>query len=129
MTSKKKKERMNGPVIFDSIKFYKAVKLNAQRHGFSELQSAIYGTLALEECLREVGTMQKLIFLSTIGAVALPDVEKLEPATEEEAQDKKDLIEFYRSTKDESKMHPLLDDWLKVNRKLGIAEKKNDDHD
>ena len=108
--------------MFDSIKFYKAVKLNARRHGFSPLRSAIYATLALEECLREAGAMYKLVFLSTIGAVALPDVEKIEPADDEEAADKRDLIAFYRSAKDEVKMRQFLDDWLKMSRKLGLTD-------
>lgn len=114
--------------MFDSIDFYKAVKKLAKRHGFSTLRSAIYATLALEECQRNAGAMYKLTFLSTIGAVALPDVEKIEPADEAEAADKRDLIEFYRSTKDEAKMRRLLDDWLRMSRKLGLTDQWKEDH-
>lgn len=122
MVSKRTQAKMNGPLMFDSIKFYRAVKLNAQRHGFTDLKAAILGTLALEECLREAGPMYKLTFLSTIGAVALPDVEKLEPADEEEATDKKDLLDFYRVEKNEKKFHPLLDQWRKINGDLSLTD-------
>lgn len=114
--------------MFDSIDFYKAVKKLAKRHGFSTLRSAIYATLALEECLRAAGAMYKLTFLSTIGAVALPDVEKIEPADEAEAADKRDLIAYYRSEKDETKMRRLLDDWLRMSRKLGLTDQWKEDH-
>lgn len=123
MTSKKKKDRMGGLVMFDTIDFYKAVKRNAIRHGFTEMKAAIYGTLALEECLREAGDMYKLTFLSTIGSVALPDVEKIEPANDEEESEKRDLIAFYNVKKDKALIDPLFTEWQKVNGRLRIAQK------
>lgn len=95
MVSKAKKQRLQGPVTFDATEFYRIVKSNALRWGFSPLKAAIYGTLALEECMNDLGTNDPLPFLATIGATALPEVERTEPANEEEAAEKRDLLEAY----------------------------------
>lgn len=113
MVSKAKKQRLQGAVTFDATEFFRVVKSNALRWGFSPLKSAIYATLALEECMNDPGTRDPLPFLATIGASALPEVERLEPANDEEAQEKRDLLEAY-SKHDKRSLTPLLDQWRKV---------------
>lgn len=113
MVSKAKRQRLQGAVTFDATEFFRVVKSNALRWGFSPLKSAIYATLALEECMNDPGTRDPLPFLATIGASALPEVERLEPATDEEAQEKRDLLEAY-SKHDKRSLTPLLDQWRKV---------------
>lgn len=113
MVSKTKRQRLQGPVMFDATEFFRVVKSNAMRWGFSPLKSAIYATLALEECMNDPGTRDPLPFLATIGATALPEVERLEPANDEEAQEKRDLLEAY-SRHDKRSLTPLLDQWRKV---------------
>ncbi len=117
MVSKAKKQRLQGPVMFDATEFYKVVKSNALRWGFSPLKAAIYATLALEECMNDLGTNDPLPFLATIGATALPDVERTEPANEEEAAEKRDLLEAY-DRHDKKSLTPLLDQWRTVQRKM-----------
>ena len=117
MVSKAKKQRLQGPVMFDATEFYKVVKANALRWGFSPLKSAIYATLALEECMNDPGTRDPLPCLATIGATALPDVERTAPATEEEAAEKRDLLEAY-DRHDKTSLTPLLDQWRKVQKEM-----------
>lgn len=117
MVSKAKKQRLQGAVTFDATEFFRVVKSNALRWGFSPLKSAIYATLALEECMNDPGTRDPLPFLATIGASALPDVERLEPANDEEAQEKRDLLEAY-DRHDKKSLTPLLDQWRNVQRKM-----------
>lgn len=117
MVSKAKKRRLQGPVMFDATEFYKVVKANALRWGFSPLKSAIYATLALEECMNDLATKDQLPFLATIGASALPEVERLEPANDEEAQEKRDLMEAY-DRHDKKSLTPLLDQWREVQKQL-----------
>ena len=113
MVSKAKKQRLQGAVTFDATEFFRAVKANALRWGYSPLKAAIYATLALEECMNDHATHDPLPFLATIGAAALPEVERLEPATEEEAAEKRDLLEAY-DRHDKKSLTPLLDQWRKV---------------
>lgn len=121
MVSKAKKQRLQGPIMFDATEFYKAVKSNALRWGFSPLKAAIYATLALEECMNDPGTKDPFPFLATIGASALPEVERLEPANEEEADERRDLLEAY-DRHDKKSLTPLLDQWRKVQRKMKNVE-------
>ena len=117
MVSKAKRQRLQGAVTFDATEFFRVVKSNALRWGFSPLKSAIYATLALEECMNDLATKDQLPFLATIGAAALPEVERLEPANEEEAQEKRDLLEAY-DRHDKQSLTPLLDQWRQVQRKM-----------
>ena len=100
--------------IVNSCRFYRIVKAKAQRRGFSELQSSIYGVLALEECLRKAGPMMKLKFLSTIVSYALPDLAKIEPASDAEAALKKEIMDFYGNPRDNSKINHHLAAWKQV---------------
>ena len=107
----------SGLVQFDAADFYRVVKAQNLRYGFSPLKSAIYATLALEECMNDPGTPDRLPFLSTIGAVAIPDVERLAPANDEEAAEKRDLLEAY-DRHDKTSLTPLLDQWREAQRKM-----------
>ena len=117
MVSKAKKQRLQGPVTFDATEFYRIVKSNALRWGFSPLKAAIYATLALEECMNDPATPDRLPFLSTIGAVSIPEVERLAPADDEEAAEKRDLLEAY-DRHDKTSLSPLLDQWRKVQQEM-----------
>ena len=107
----------SGMVMFDAAEFYRVVKAQCLRYGHSPLRAAIYATLALEECMNDPGTPDRLPFLSTIGAVALSDVERLAPADDEEAAEKRDLLEAY-DRHDHKSLTPLLDQWRKVQQEM-----------
>ena len=107
----------SGMVMFDAAEFYRIVKAQCLRYGHSPLRAAIYATLALEECMNDPATPDRLPFLSTIGAVSIPEVERLAPADEEEATEKRDLLEAY-DRHDQTSLHPLLDQWRKVQNEM-----------
>lgn len=107
----------SGMVMFDTAEFYRVVKAQCLRYGHSPLRAAIYATLALEECMNDPATPDRLPFLSTIGAVSIPEVERLVPADEEEAAEKRDLLEAY-DWHDQTSLHPLLDQWRKVQQEM-----------
>lgn len=107
----------SGMVMFDAAEFYRVVKAQCLRYGHSPLRSAIYATLALEECMNDPATPDRLPFLSTIGAVSIPEVERLVPADDEEAAEKRDLLEAY-DRHDQTSLHPLLDQWRKVQQEM-----------
>lgn len=107
----------SGMVMFDAAEFYRVVKAQCLRYGHSTLRSAIYATLALEECMNDPATPDRLPFLSTIGAVSIPEVERLAPADDEEAAEKRDLLEAY-DRHDKTSLSPLLDQWRKVQNEM-----------
>ena len=107
----------SGMVMFDAAEFYRIVKAQCLRYGHSPLRAAIYATLALEECMNDPATPDRLPFLSTIGAVSIPEVERLAPADEEEATEKRDLLEAY-DRHDKTSLSPLLDQWRKVQQEM-----------
>ena len=107
----------SGMVMFDTAEFYRVVKAQCLRYGHSPLRAAIYATLALEECMNDPATPDRLPFLSTIGAVSIPEVERLAPADEEEAAEKRDLLEAY-DRHDKTSLSPLLDQWRKVQNEM-----------
>lgn len=113
----RKKRFQSGMVQFEATEFYKIVKNQSLNYGYSPLKSAIYATLALEECMNDPATPDRLPYLSTIGIVALPEIERLQPANDEEAAEKDDMLAaYYKNNK--TSLHPLLDQWRKVQKEL-----------
>lgn len=108
-------------VYFEATDFYKVVKKQCIRYGYTPLKSAIFGLLALEECMNDAQTPDRLPYLSTIGVVALPEIERLEPADEEEAQEKRDMLEAY-ARHDRKSLPPLLDQWHRVREMMRKEE-------
>lgn len=107
----------SGMVMFDAAEFYRVVKAQCLRYGHSPLRAAIYATLALEECMNDPATPDKLPFLTTIGVTGLSEIERLQPASEEEADEKRDMLAAY-SKNDKTSLHPLLDQWRKVQQEM-----------
>ena len=83
-------------IMFDSLKFYKAVKSSCMHSGTTQLRAVMYATLALEEIMRDDSCPDKLPILSTIGAVAIPEMEKLSPMDEVEDIEKRDMLDAYK---------------------------------
>lgn len=104
-------------VMFDSNTFYKAVKLFCMKQGMTQLKAVIYATLALEEIMRDDSCPDKLPVLSTIGAVAIPEMEKLSPMDEVEAIEKRDMLDAYNKG-ERSKLEALFKKWKR--EKLGL---------
>lgn len=104
-------------VMFDSLKFYKAVKSSCMHSGTTQLRAVMYATLALEEIMRDPSCPDKLPILSTIGAVAIPEMEKLSPMDEVEEAEKFDMLDAYNKG-ERSKLNEMLTKWKKAN--LGI---------
>ena len=86
-------------VMFDSNVFYKAVKSSCMEQGTTQLRAVIYATLALEEIMRDPSCPDKIPMLATIGAVAIPEMEKLSPMDEVEEAEKRDMLDAYNKGK------------------------------
>lgn len=112
-------------VMFDSLKFYKAVKLSCMEQGMTQLRAVIYAILALEEIMRDDSCPDKLPILSTIGAVAIPEIEKLSPMDEVEEAEKFDMLDAYDKG-DRSKLEALMERWKRAKLGLPISRKLND---
>lgn len=106
-------------VMFDSNEFYRAVKSSCMNSGTTQLRAVIYATLALEEIMRDDSCPDKLPMLSTIGAVAIPEMERLQPMDEMEAEDKEAMLGAFQ-TNDKSKIKRLQEAWLQIKKNRGI---------
>lgn len=109
-------------VMFDSNTFYKAVKSSCMEQGMTQLRAVIYSTLALEEIMRDDSCPDKLPILSTIGAVAIPEMEKLSPMDEVEDIEKRDMLDAY-SKGERSKLEMMIEKWKRAKRGLPISRK------
>lgn len=109
-------------VMFDSLKFYKAVKSSCMQRGTTQLRAVMYATLALEEIMREDSCPDKLPILSTIGAVAIPEMEKLSPMDEVEEVEKRDMLDAY-SKGDKAKLEVMMEKWKRAKQGLPISRK------
>ena len=109
-------------VMFDSLDFYKAVKLSCMKSGTTQLRAVMYATLALEEIMRDPSTPDKLPILSTIGAVAIPEMEKLSPMDEIEEAEKFDILDAY-SKGDKAKLEAMMEKWKRAKTGLPVFRK------
>lgn len=109
-------------IMFDSLKFYKAVKSSCMEQGTTQLRAVIYATLALEEIMRDDSCPDKLPILSTIGAVAIPEMEKLSPMDEVEEEDKEAMLRAYNNG-DQMKLEALMKKWKRAKLGLPISRK------
>ena len=109
-------------VMFDSLKFYKAVKSSCIERGTTQLRAVIYATLALEEIMRDDSCPDKLPILATIGAVAIPEMEKLSPMDEVEEVDRACVIDYYE-TQDASKFEVMIENWKRAKTGLPVFKK------
>lgn len=109
-------------VMFDSLKFYKAVKSSCMEQGTTQLRAVIYATLALEEIMRDPSCPDKLPILSTIGAVAIPEMERLQPMDEVEDIEKRDMLDAY-SKGERSKLEALLEKWQRAKQGIKLERR------
>lgn len=106
-------------VMFEPNEFYKAVRSSCIQQGTTQLRAVIYATLALEEIMRDDSCPDKLPILSTIGAVAIPEMERLSPMDERESGDKEAMLDFYE-TNDSTKIKHLQEAWAKIKKNRGV---------
>lgn len=109
-------------VMFDSNEFYKAVKSSCMESGTTQLRAVMYATLALEEIMRDDSCPDKLPILSTIGAVAIPEMERLSPMDEVEEAEKFDMLDAYNKG-DKTKLEMMIEKWKRA--KTGLPVFKN----
>lgn len=109
-------------VMFEPNEFYKAVRSSCMEQGTTQLRAVIYATLALEEIMRDDSCPDKLPILSTIGAVAIPEMEKLSPMDEVEEVEKRDMLDAYNKG-DKAKLEVMMDKWKRA--KTGLPVFKN----
>ena len=107
----------NRLVSFEPGEFYRAVKSSCMHSGTTQLRAVIYATLALEEIMRDDSCPDKLPILATIGAVAIPEMEKLSPMDEVEEVEKRDMLEAYNKG-NKAKLEALMEKWKRA--KLGL---------
>lgn len=88
-----------GQIVVDMKVLYETVKREFMKRGESELYAAINGTLFLEELARDCNPSWAFAALTDIAMKALPDVERLEPSTPEEAADKAAILDAYKSNR------------------------------
>lgn len=112
----------NRLVSFEPNAFYKAVKSSCMESGMTQLRAVIYATLALEEIMRDDSCPDKLPILSTIGAVAIPEMEKLSPMDEVEDIEKRDMLDAYNKG-ERSKLEALIEKWKRAKTGLPVFKK------
>lgn len=108
--------------MFDSNVFYKAVKSSCMEQGTTQLRAVIYATLALEEIMRDDSCPDKLPILSTIGAVAIPEMERLQPMDEVEEVEKLDMLAAYNKG-ERSKLEMMIEKWKRAKTGLPVFKK------
>lgn len=112
-------------VMFDSLKFYRAVKSSCMHSGTTQLRAVIYAILALEEIMRDDSCPDKLPILATIGAVAIPEMEKLSPMDEVEEEDKEVMLEAYNKG-DKAKLEEMLAKWQRAKQGIKTLKKRDE---
>lgn len=60
------------------------------------MRAAISATLALEDMMKGSSPLDSLAYLAAIGTVAIPDMERIQPANDQEAAERQDMIDAYR---------------------------------
>ena len=109
-------------VMFEPNEFYKAVRSSCIQQGTTQLRAVIYATLALEEIMRDDSCPDKLPILSTIGAIAIPEMEKLSPMDEVEDIEKRDMLDAY-SKGERTKLEMMIEKWKRAKAGLPVFKK------
>ena len=109
-------------VMFEPNAFYKAVKLSCMESGTTQLRAVIYAILALEEIMRDDSCPDKLPVLAAIGAVAIPEMERLQPMDEVEDIEKREMLDAY-SKGERSKLEMMIEKWKRAKTGLPVFKK------
>ena len=74
--------------------------------------------------MRDDSCPDKLPILSTIGAVAIPEMEKLSPMDEVEEAEKFDMLDAYNKG-ERSKLEALIEKWKRAKTGLPVFKNKS----
>lgn len=80
---------------------YRSIRQQCLKFGMTPMRAAISATLALEEMMANASPMESLLYLAAIGTVAIPDMERAEPANDQEAEERRDMLSAYNIRKPE----------------------------